>query len=63
MTFAILNQAPAGIDEVTPGLQPILYRALSKEMEHRYPSGKEVQAELQAARAVISEPGRGGGCG
>ena len=58
MTFAILNQAPTGIDEVTPGLQPIVYRALSKEMEHRYPSGKEIQAELQAARAVIS--GQGG---
>ena len=57
MTFAILNQAPGGIDHVAPGLQPIAYRALSKEPEHRYPSGKEMQAELQAARAVISGPG------
>jgi serine/threonine protein kinase/Flp pilus assembly protein TadD len=59
MTFAILNQAPAGTDEVPPGLQPIVYRALSKETTHRYPSGKEIQAELQAARAVISGPGSG----
>lgn len=54
MTFAILNQAPAGIDEVPPGLQPIVYRALSKETAHRYPSGTEIYAELQAARAVLS---------
>jgi serine/threonine-protein kinase len=57
MTFAILNQAPGGIDHVPPGLQPIVFRALSKQPEHRYPSGKEMQAELQAARAVISGPG------
>jgi eukaryotic-like serine/threonine-protein kinase len=57
MTFAILNQPPGGIDEVPPGLQPIVYRALSKEVLHRYPSGKEIYAELQAARAVISTKG------
>jgi eukaryotic-like serine/threonine-protein kinase len=57
MTFAILNQPPGGIDEVPPGLQPIVYRALSKEVLHRYPSGKEIYAELQAARAVISTTG------
>ena len=68
MTFAILNQAPTGIDEVPPALQPIVYRALSKEAEHRYASGKEIREELQAARAVIfasgvtpgSESGRSG---
>ena len=57
MTFAILNQAPTGIDEVPPALQPIVYRALSKEAEHRYASGKEIREELQAARAVISASG------
>ncbi len=57
MTFEILNQAPTGIDEVPPALQPIVYRALSKEAEHRYASGKEIREELQAARAVISASG------
>ena len=31
MTFAILNQAPAGVDMTPPSVQPILYRALSKK--------------------------------
>jgi eukaryotic-like serine/threonine-protein kinase len=59
MTFAILNQPPGGIDEVPAELQPIVYRALSKETSHRYPTGKEIYAELQAARAVISSTGGG----
>jgi eukaryotic-like serine/threonine-protein kinase len=57
MTFAILNQPPGGIDEVPPSLQPIVYRALSKEAAHRYANGNEILAELQAARAVISSSG------
>ncbi|MGB9512705.1 MAG: protein kinase [Candidatus Acidiferrum sp.] len=59
MTFAILNQPPGGIEDVPAELQPIVYRALSKETLHRYPSGKEIYAELQAARAVISSTGGG----
>lgn len=59
MTFAILNQPPGGIEDVPAELQPIVYRALSKETLHRYPTGKEIHGELQAARAVISSTGGG----
>src|SRR5713101_106147 len=58
MTFAILNQAPAALDAVPTPLQPILYRALSKKPENRYPSADEMLRDLEAARAeIISSPG------
>src|SRR5260370_5337014 len=57
MTFAILNQPPAALDVVPTPLQPILYRALSKKPETRYPSAEEMLRDLEAARAeIISSP-------
>ena len=57
MTFAILNQAPAAVDVVPTAVQPILYRALSKKPESRYPSADEMLRALEAARAeIISSP-------
>src|SRR6266446_4306477 len=53
MTFAILNQPPAALDAVPPPLQPILYRALSKKPENRYPSADDILRDLEAARAGI----------
>jgi len=53
MTFAILNQPPAALDIVPAELQPILYRALSKKPENRYPSSEEMLCDLKAARADI----------
>ncbi|HKW63463.1 MAG TPA: protein kinase [Candidatus Acidoferrum sp.] len=54
MTFAILNQAPAAVDITPPTVQPILYRALSKEPETRYASAEEMLQALEAARAQIA---------
>ena len=54
MTFAILNQAPAGVDMTPPGVQPILYRALSKKPETRYPDAQEMLHALEAAHAQIT---------
>lgn len=54
MTFAILNQAPAGIDLTPPGVQPILYRALSKKPETRYSNAEEMLHALEAAHAQIT---------
>ncbi|HVH73224.1 MAG TPA: protein kinase [Candidatus Dormibacteraeota bacterium] len=54
MTFAILNQAPAGIDLVSRAIQPILYRALSKKPESRYSSAEEMLHALEVARAAIA---------
>jgi serine/threonine protein kinase/tetratricopeptide (TPR) repeat protein len=57
MTFAILNQPPAAVDVVAAPLQPILYRALSKKPDHRYPGADQMLGDLQAARAeIISHP-------
>src|SRR5215467_3339494 len=57
MTFAILNQAPAGIDVAHPALQPILYRALSKKPESRYFNAQEMLRALESARtAIASKP-------
>jgi serine/threonine-protein kinase len=53
MTFAILNQPPAALDAVPPPLQPILYRALSKKPENRYPSADDILRDLEGARAGI----------
>jgi eukaryotic-like serine/threonine-protein kinase len=57
MTFAILNQPPAGLDAIPHLLQPLAYRALSKEQAHRYASGKEMLADLEAARAQLTTSG------
>ena len=54
MTFAILNQAPAGIDVAPAAIQPILYRALSKKPENRYLNAVEMLRDLEAARIAIA---------
>jgi serine/threonine-protein kinase len=51
MTFAILNQAPAGIESMPPELGAIAYRALAKTAENRYPTAKEMQADLEPLRS------------
>src|SRR5690349_5625772 len=54
MTFAILNQAPAAVDMTPPAVQPILYRALSKKPETRYPNVEEMLHALETAHAQIT---------
>jgi serine/threonine protein kinase/tetratricopeptide (TPR) repeat protein len=54
MTFAILNQPPAAIDVVPKSVQPIAYRALSKNREGRYPAADEMLRDLEAALAEIT---------
>jgi serine/threonine protein kinase/tetratricopeptide (TPR) repeat protein len=54
MTFAILNQPPAAVDAVPAPVQPIVYRALSKQASHRYGSMEEMRQDLETARAEIT---------
>jgi eukaryotic-like serine/threonine-protein kinase len=54
MTFAILNQPPAAVDAVPPVVQPIVYRALSKQAGKRYASADEMLKDLKGARAQIT---------
>jgi serine/threonine protein kinase/tetratricopeptide (TPR) repeat protein len=54
MTFAILNQPPAALDAVPAAVQPIVYRALSKQAAHRYASIDEMLKDLESARAEIT---------
>ncbi len=53
-TFAILNQAPGAVDLAPAVLQPVIYRALSKKPESRYPSSEEMLRALEAARVHIT---------
>ncbi len=50
MTFAILNQPPAGIEKTHAAVQPLLYRALSKDPAYRGADATEMLAALQAVR-------------
>lgn len=54
MTFAILNQPPSALDVVPAPIQPIVYRALSKQASHRYGSMEEMKQDLETARAEIT---------
>jgi eukaryotic-like serine/threonine-protein kinase len=54
MTFAILNQPPAGLEALPPAIQPVVYRALSKQSEHRYANAGEMLRDLEAVRAEIT---------
>jgi serine/threonine protein kinase/tetratricopeptide (TPR) repeat protein len=57
MTFAILNQPPAGVDLLPAAAQPIAYRALSKKPDGRYPTAEEMLRDLESARAeIVSGP-------
>src|SRR5579863_2230964 len=46
--FAILNQPPVLAGAIPPEVQSIIYRALSKDPDTRYPSCKELLSDLQA---------------
>ena len=54
MTFAILNQPPTAVDAVPAPLQPIVYRALSKQASHRYANTQDMVNDLEAARGEIT---------
>ena len=54
MSFAILNQPPAALDAVPAVVQPIVYRALSKQSAHRYASADEMLKDLESARAELT---------
>ncbi len=53
MLFAILNEAPKGLEAVHPALQPILYRALAKDPDRRYESCAELLADLDVAEKQV----------
>ena len=54
---AILNDAPQNIDSLPAALQPVLYRALSKDVNNRYESCAEFLAALDQASRQISVSG------
>jgi eukaryotic-like serine/threonine-protein kinase len=54
MTFAILNQPPTALDAVSPVIQPIIYRALSKHPANRHANADEMLKELESARVTIA---------
>ena len=54
MTFAILNQPPAGLEVVPKAVHPLVYRALSKKPEGRYPAADEMLRDLGVALAGIT---------
>lgn len=51
--FAILNDAPEGIESVPAALQPIVYRCLAKDPNQRYSSADELLADLKSARESL----------
>ena len=57
MTFAIVNQPPAGLDQLPPALSAIAYKALAKQVAHRYPTAKQMLSELEAAQAEAGVAG------
>lgn len=54
MTFAILNAPPTGLELLPANICPIAYRALAKQVEHRYPTAKELLADVEQARMQIT---------
>src|SRR6185312_1397063 len=52
--FAILNDAPQGIETAPSALQPILYRCLAKDPNRRYASADELLADLKGVRESVS---------
>jgi eukaryotic-like serine/threonine-protein kinase len=55
--FAVLNEAPQGIGSVDPALQPVIYRALTKDAARRYGSCAEFLSDLEHASTKLS-PGK-----
>lgn len=51
--MAILNDAPQNIESLDPALQPVLYRALSKDVGRRYQSCAEFLAAIDEAKGQI----------
>ncbi|MGA2850567.1 MAG: tetratricopeptide repeat protein [Terracidiphilus sp.] len=51
--YAIINDPPQQIDTLPPALQPVLYRALAKDVSRRYPSCGEFLADLELAASQI----------
>ncbi|HEY2664922.1 MAG TPA: serine/threonine-protein kinase, partial [Candidatus Binataceae bacterium] len=51
--FAILNDAPEGVESVPAALQAIVYRCLAKDPNQRYSSADELLADLKSARESL----------
>jgi eukaryotic-like serine/threonine-protein kinase len=51
--FAILNEPPRSIDTMHPALQPVVYRALSKDANSRYFSCTEFLSDLEQGKQEI----------
>ena len=51
--FAVLNTAPQKIESLNPVLQPIIYRALTKAADRRYPSCADFLNDLDNASRRI----------
>ncbi len=57
MTFAILNQPPAGLEIIPDAVRAVAYRALSKKPERRYGGADEMLRDLEAALSeIMSSP-------
>ncbi len=57
MTFAILNQPPAGLEIIPEAVRSVAYRALSKNPERRYAGADEMLGDLEAALSeIMSSP-------
>lgn len=50
--MAILNEAPRGLEGLPPELEPIVYRALSKQPAKRYQQCADIIADLEAVRVL-----------
>lgn len=55
--FNVINQAPQNIASVDPALQPVIYRALTKDAALRYGSCAEFLSDLEHASSKLS-PGK-----
>src|SRR5882762_2493905 len=57
ITFAILNQPPAGLEIIPEAVRAVPYRALSKKSERRYAGADEMLRDLEAALSeIMSSP-------
>ena len=55
--FSILNNAPQDVDALHPALQPVIYKALSKDVNNRFSSCEEFLAALEKSKQHISHFG------